>query len=104
MKEGTICLKNFIFNVELNSASEISQKSTTFRAIEVLSENYHPSKIGGLEMKWKTNKIILVLLFQKLLHINLNSWLDHFIQHKPGISEELFIQGQKEAHYGSSCR
>ena len=101
--KGTICINNSIFNVELNSASEISQKSTTFRAIVVLSENYHPSKIGGLEMKWKTNKIILVLLFQNLLQI-LNSWLDLFIKHKPDISEELFIQGQKEVHYGSSCR
>ena len=55
MKEGTICLKNFILNVELNSASEISQKSTTFRAIVVLSGNYHPSKIGGLS--WNEKRI-----------------------------------------------
>ena len=46
--KGTICLKNSIFNVELNSASEISQKFTTLRAIVVWSENYHRSKIGGL--------------------------------------------------------
>ena len=97
--KGTICINNSIFNVELNSASEISQKSTTFRAIVVLSGNYHPSKIGGLA--WNEKR--MVLLFQNLLQI-LNSWLDHFIKHKPDISEELFIQGQKEVHYGSSCR
>ena len=56
--KGTICINNSIFNVELNSASEISQKSTTFRAIVVLSENYHPSKIGGLAWNEKRGFII----------------------------------------------